>query len=794
VGVRSRSERARGLDPLLISPRLHGRNGMNGFHFIQDLAIILGLAAVVGWLFQRIGLSAIGGFLVAGMMAGPYTAPLTLVADIQRVDTLAQIGLVFLMFSIGLQLSLRRVRRLGLSLMAATFISAIVMYHLSRVFALSMGWSAREALFLAGMLMVSSSAIISKILHEAGTNHERSGQLAMGLTVLEDIVAVVMLAILNSIAQIGKGEGARVPETLVMLGAFVVLAGIVGLLLVPWLLRRMSIAADEELQTLGIAALLFGLAVVAQFAGYSLALGAFLLGTIVAETPHRHQVERTFTGIRDVFSAVFFVAIGMQIDARQIWDEILIVGGVAAFTLVARPIAITTGLALIGTPLKDGIRTGLTVTPIGEFSFIIAQLGVGAAVVPPRFYPLAVGVSLLTTLLAPFAMRRSEKIADGVVARQPRWFRNWLRWYHSWLERMRRRRARNLLWQLSRKRIAQVGVGAFFVTGIVVFSGQLFVLVEAWLGPGMVSHHTLQLGFWTGLALVILAPLVAIWRNLSAMALIYAEISTRDNPPAKRFRPLIEAVLQTGFAIAIGLWLLAILPLNAETLWLLVLGLMVAVAAVLVLRRKLIYWHSEMEVEILSVMETGENRMNATTAPWLQPHGDWNLHMIDCTLPDLADVQGKRIAEVDLRARFGCSVVGIERQGFMITLPTPDAVLYPRDKVLLMGTTEQVQAGKFFLGVVSDSAGLDSVFEEIRMEALIVPEWSRAAGRTLGELSPAQSHGVQVAGVNRSGLRILNPSSLQKLRSHDEILVLGTPVQIDEFKSWIHDNPGESLS
>lgn len=765
---------------------------MNGFHFIQDLAIILGLAAVVGWLFQRIGLSAIVGFLVAGMMAGPYTTPLTLVADIQRVDTLAQIGLVFLMFSIGLQLSLRRMRRLGLSLMFATVISAVVMYHLSRVFALSMGWSAREALFLAGMLMVSSSAIISKILHEAGTNHERSGQLAMGLTVLEDIVAVVMLAILNSIAQIGKGEGARVPETLVMLGAFVVLAGIVGLLLVPWLLRRMSIAADEELQTLGIAALLFGLAVVAQFAGYSLALGAFLLGTIVAETPHRHQVERTFTGIRDVFSAVFFVAIGMQIDARQIWDEILIVGGVAAFTLVARPVAITTGLALIGTPLKDGIRTGLTVTPIGEFSFIIAQLGVGAAVVPPRFYPLAVGVSLLTTVLAPFIMRRSGKIADGVVARQPRWVRNWLRWYHNWLEQMRRRRARNLLWQMSRKRIAQVGVGVFFVTGIVVFSGQLFVLVETWFGPGMIPHHTLQLVFWTGLALVILAPLVAIWRNLSAMALIYAEISTRDNPPAKRFRPLIEAVLKTGFAIAIGLWLLAILPLNAETLWLLVLGLVVAVAAVLVLRRKLIYWHSEMEVEILSVMETGENRMSATTAPWLQPHGDWNLQMIDCTLPDLADVQGKRIAELDLRARFGCSVVGIERQGYMITLPTPDAVLYPRDKVLLMGTTEQVQAGKNFLGVVSDSAGLDSVFEEIRMEALTLPEWSRAAGRTLGELSPAQSHGVQVAGVNRSGLRILNPSSHERLRSNDEILVLGTPVQIDEFKSWIHEKPGAS--
>src|SRR3954470_21984632 len=203
------------------------------------------------------------------------------------------------------------------------------------------------------MLMVSSSAIISKILHETGTNHERSGQLAMGVAVLEDVVAVVMLTILNSLVHLGKSEGTHVSETLLLLGAFVVLAGVGGLLLVPWLLRRMSISADEELQTLGIAALLFGLAVVAQHAGYSLALGAFLLGTIVAETPHRHQVERTFEGMRDVFSAVFFVAIGMQIDVRELWREGWVILGVAAFTLISRPVAVAAGLSLIGTPLKD---------------------------------------------------------------------------------------------------------------------------------------------------------------------------------------------------------------------------------------------------------------------------------------------------------------------------------------------------------------------------------------------------------------------------------------------------------
>ncbi|MFM9029995.1 MAG: cation:proton antiporter, partial [Opitutaceae bacterium] len=358
------------------------------------------------------------GFLVAGMVIGPHTPPFALVTDVERVDTLAQLGLVFLMFSIGLQLSLRKLRRLGFGLLAATFAGALGVYQLTRLAALAAGWSATEGLFLAGMLMVSSSAIISKILRETGTNHERSGQLAMGVTVLEDVVAVVMLTILNSLVHLGRAGGAGVSQTLLLLGAFVALAGIVGLLLVPWFLRRMSVAAEEELQTLLMGGLLLGLAVVAQAAGYSLALGAFLLGTIVAETPHRHQVERTFAGMRDIFSAVFFVAIGMQIDLALLGREALLILGAAAMALLVRPLAISGGLLLTGVPLKTAVRTGLSVSPIGEFSFIIAQLGVTAAVVPPRFYPLAVGVSLVTALVAPLVMRRAEAIAGAVEARQ----------------------------------------------------------------------------------------------------------------------------------------------------------------------------------------------------------------------------------------------------------------------------------------------------------------------------------------------------------------------------------------
>jgi CPA2 family monovalent cation:H+ antiporter-2 len=206
------------------------------------------------------------------------------------------------------------------------------------------------------------------------------------------------------------------------------------------------------------------------------------------------------------------------------------------------------------------------------------------------------------------------------------------------------------------------------------------------------------------------------------------------------------------------------------------------VVAVVLLRRRLIYWHCVLEVELTTMMHTSEQKMTSTTAPWMGRHPDWDLHMIDCTLPDLADCQGRSIAELDLRARFGCSVVGIERQGFMIPLPPPESVLYPRDKVLLMGTNTQVRAGRDFLGGVSGSVDTDSLFEEVRMEAITIPEWSISEGRTLLELSPAGSHGVQIAGIHRGATRILNPGPGEVLHRGDELLALGTPEQIRDFK------------
>jgi len=762
---------------------------MIGIDFIRDFTVVLIVAALVGWGCHRLRIPVVFGYLVAGIAIGPGLPEWGFVRDLGRIQTFSQVGLVFVMFAVGLRLRLRKVRRMGFGIFGAVLGGALLIYYLSRLVGTSFGLIGMQTTFFAAMIMISSSTIVSKILQEVGMTHERAGQIAMGVTVLEGIVGVLALTLLNSYMQFGGGfVRAPLGEIFGQFTAFVILAGIGGLLLVPWLLRRMTTLIGEELKTVSMVGLLFTLAILARYAGYSLALGAFLLGAIVAETPHRNQVERKFEGLRDVFSALFFVAIGMQIEVRALVDYAGTIVGVSLFTLVVRMGGSAIGLVLVGTPLKDAWRAGLSVTPIGEFSLIIAQIGVNALFVPSYFFPLAVGVCLATTLMAPWLTRSSGPIAEGIVRSVPGWLNDWVVHYHGWIGRVQAQEKRNLLWQLSKKRVVQVSVGVLLVSGLLVFSERILEAYTSWLGRDFLAPDGLTIVFWVLLGLVALAPLVAIWRNLSAMALLYAQVATHGMPNKARVRPLLETALKTVGGAAIFVWLSSLLPSGGAGRWLVAVSAAAALLALLVLRRKLIYWHSELEVELREMLASGDTAPTDAHSAWLRPHLGWNLNLGECTLPDLADCQGKRIAELDLRARIGCTLVGIERQGFIIALPGPDAVLYPGDKVLLLGTSEQVAAGKAFLATVAELPTPFSEFDDIRMELLTVPTESRAAELSLLQLSPASVHRVHIAGIQRAGVRILTPGADEVVKAGDELLALGSPDNLRDFKAWLLDD------
>lgn len=756
---------------------------MHGIEFIQDLAVVLLVAGLAGWLCHRIGLSSVVGYLAAGMMIGPFNLPVALVSDVARIETLSQIGLVFLMFAIGMKLSLRKLRKLGFALVLATVIEAVLIYQFTRIATGFLGLGATETIFLAAMLMISSSAVISKVLADIGATHEKHGQMAMGVFVVEDVIAVLLLTGLGSYASLAGAHAQSEPigQTLMLLTAFVVVVAVLGVLFVPWLLKKLSLTGGAELPTLVQAGLLFILATAAERAGFSLALGAFLLGAIVADTPQRTQVDRTFEGLRDVFSAVFFVSIGMLIDVRSLLDSWVLVIAVSALALGGRSLACSIGLLVSGSPTREAVRVGLLVVPIGEFTFIIAQLGIAGGVLPASFQTVAVGAALVTAFAAPLIARRSLGFAGWLEESEPRWLATWLQNYRSWLERLDELSAKNMLWQLSKKRLVQITVEILLVTGLLAFSGPLLrevlkVVPADWLFPG--GPHVM---FWTIMIVVILAPVIAIWRNLSVMAMMVSEVVfASKRSQGSRFSPILELVLKVIGGVLLFLWLSAFLPLGGSARWVPAVVLTVVAGVVFVFRRKLIYWHSVLEVEF---QERLGQPAGGSAPAWLTPHADWKLSLAECMVPDLADVRGKTLSELNLRTKLGCTIAGVERQGVLVENPPANFALYPRDRVLLMGDKLQTAAGKAFLQRVSGELPPSSI-DDVRMEVVAVPRHSVLALWTLAELAPARRVGVQVAGIHRGGERILNPGGEEKICVGDELLVLGNAEQIAAFVAW----------
>lgn len=761
-------------------------------NFIQDLAVVMLVAGFAGWLFQRAGLSVIVGYLVAGMIIGPHSF-LPLVEQSQNVQILSQVGLVFLMFSIGMGLSIRRLRRLGVSVVVSTLLTALLIFNGARLLGLAAGRSEVESLFLAGMLTVSSSAIIGKALQELGMMHQKSGQLAMGVTILEDMVAIIVLTFLISYVGVGEGGGAPIIQTLGFFGAFVIFLGVTGLLLVPRFLRLLSRSATGELQTLLVAALLFLLALFAHQAGYSLALGAFLLGAIVAETPQRNQVDRTFEGLRHLFATVFFVSIGMMIDFRDLFEMWPVILLVSLFTILGRSLASAIGLVLVGNTTRDAARAGVALTPVGEFSFIIAQAGILAQVLQPSFYPLAVGVSLVTTLACPVLVRRSEGIGRFVERREPRLFKAMVAFYHTWLSRLSALGQQSLFWRLSQKRLVQIGVGILFITGLLILANPLYGAVVRVVGRDWLFPYGAPVIFWTVLGLIVLIPLVAVWRNIAALAMLYAEMTSRGAEKGGPIQFLIENGLKAAAAVGLVLWLWGFLPLGTAAPWVLVVVLSLVALTLVFFRRKMVHIHSQLEVELEEMLTASRKVTGRSLPPWLTRHREWDLNIKEYELPDNAACSGRRLADLELRSQSGSSVVAIDRQGFFIGNPGPATVLYPRDRLLLLGSREEIDMARHILGNVG-SASDQRDLEEVRMEQVAVPENSPRLNRTLAELDIGRETGVLVAGIKRRGRARpeVNPGGNERLKPGDELLVLGTAEQVRIFARWLRGSAEES--
>jgi len=424
-------------------------------------------------------------------------------------------------------------------------------------------------------------------------------------------------------------------------------------------------------------------------------------------------------------------------------------------------------------------------TPIGEFSFIIAQLGVATKGAPEVIYPLAVGIALFTALTAPFLIKHSAQISRGIESFEPKFFRELVAFYQGSLVKIRQRQQGNIVWRLSQKPLTQIGVWFLFVTGVLAFARPVYLALSTRFETAMPLAEMWQVAFWVTLGIITLPPLFAIWRSLVVLATICADALVRDPRQDAVMRGAMQTGLQTIFAFAIAIWIWLLLPLERATIWVVAAVVLAFCALLLLLRQKLIRLHSAVELEINEVLAAADERPVRGYQELLRAHREWDIHVHEIVLPDRAQSAGKSLADLALRGQFGCSVAGIERHGYAIPNPSPDLVLYPGDKLLVLATAKQMEAVRPFISKTRPTDETTDLIEEIELEGVIVPESSPAAGKMLVELEIPAATGVQIVGMERDGNHVLNPGPFQAIEEGDRLLALGTHSQITRFERWL---------
>ncbi|WP_443694283.1 cation:proton antiporter [Pseudomonas sp.] len=579
---------------------------MHAISFIQDLAVIMLVAGVVTILCHRLKQPVVLGYIVAGFIIGPHTPPFGLIHDEDTIKTFAELGVIFLMFCLGLEFSLRKLFKVGATAFIAAFLEIVLMiwigYEIGRWF----DWNTMDALFLGAILAISSTTIIVKALNDLKLKDQRFAQLIFGVLIVEDILGIGIIALLSSIAVSGTVSSGEVFSTVGKLSLFMIVALVIGILLVPRLLAYVAKFDSNEMLLITVLGLCFGFCLLVVKLEYSMVLGAFLIGAIMAESRQLIKIERLIEPVRDMFSAIFFVAIGLMIDPQILLQYAWPIAVISVAVVLGKMLSCGLGAFIAGNDGRTSLRVGMGLSQIGEFSFIIAALGMTLQVTSDFLYPVAVAVSAITTLLTPYLIRGADPLSLKIAAAMPKRMSRVFGMYGEWLRSIQPQGEGALLASMIRKIVLQVGVNLALVVAI-FFTGSYFALRIGGYLEGWISDPSWQKALIWGAALLLSLPfLIAAYRKLKALSMLLAEMSVKPEMAGRhtqRVRRVIAEVIPILSLLVIFLLLAALSASILPTNKLLVLIAVVAAAVAAVLWRWFIRVHTRMQVALLETLD-----------------------------------------------------------------------------------------------------------------------------------------------------------------------------------------------
>lgn len=741
---------------------------------ISDLALILVAAGIVTLLFKRWRQPLVLGYIVAGFLAGPHITFIPSVMDTANVQTWADIGVIFLLFALGLDFSFKKLMKVGGPAVIAAVTIIVGMVILGTLAGSVMGWKRMDCIFLGGMLAMSSTSIIYKALDDLGLRTQRFASLVLGILVIEDLVAIVLMVLLSTMALKNNFEGMELVYSIAKLFFFLMLWFIVGIYVIPTFLKKVKLWMNDETMLIVALGLCFLMVVLATQAGFSSALGAFVMGSILAETVEAEKIGHLVKPVKDLFAAIFFVSVGMMVDPAMIGEYIGPILLITLTILSGQTLLGTFGVVLAGQPLKVALQCGFCLPQIGEFAFIIASLGLSLRVTDSFLYPIVVAVSVITTFLTPYMIRLAEPAYPYAERHLPVAWKKFLQRYTSGAQVVNHE---------SNWRKLLISLGRIVVIYSVIIIAEL-ILAFTLVVPFVRQHLP---GVWGGIvsAVGIILAMSPFLRAIVAKKNHSEEFQILWND--NRFnRGYLVSLIVFRFVLAVLFVMFVISALVKISVGLLF-GIAGMTVAGMIYSRYLKKQSILIERRFLRNFHVRDIHAGRQGKP--RPHFagtllSRDLHMADFEIPPESLWIGKTLAELALKTIFGVHVVAIFRGNICLNIPGGKERLYPADRIQVIGSDEQLlKFGSYLNQQLAPAEDSDLSQSEVTLKQFIIDGDSVFRGKTIGQSGIREQYKCLVVGLERGETSLRNPAADTVFEEGDLVWIVGERSHIYELIS-----------
>lgn len=742
---------------------------------VKDLALILMVAGIVTIIFKKLKQPLVLGYIVAGFLVSPHMPYTMSVIDETDIKTWADIGVIFTLFSLGLDFSFKKIVKMGVSPIIATIVIVFSMMMLGISIGHGFGWSKMDCIFLSGMLAMSSTTIIYKAFDDMGLRQQKFAGMVMSVLILEDILAIVMMVMLSAIAGGNNPDGEQMIGSVIKIAFFLVLWFIVGIFAIPLFLRSVRKLINNETLLIVALGLCCGMAVLSTKVGFSSAFGAFVMGSILAETIEAEKIIKLVEPVKNLFGAIFFVSVGMLVDPKILIEYAIPILALVGSILIGQAIFGTFGFMLGGESLKSAMRCGFSMAQIGEFSFIIASLGLSLGVISNYLYPVVVAVSVITTFLTPYMIRLATPTYQVMEKHLPKRLINILNHFAmSHPSTTQQSKWKSLLRQMLINTVAYsiltAAVIALMFTFVLPFTRSLF--------PGWKLHW--YANAITGiLTLVLIAPFlraIIMKKNHSnEWKRLWVESSINRIPLL--FTIVVRFVIALAFIFYICNYLTRFTDALMIIIGIAVVSLMIASrwTKKRSIKMERLFIHNLRSRDIMA-------QVNGEKKPLYEGHLlDRDIHISDFDVPEDSSWGGKTLKELHLRERFGVDMSSIMRGSQRLNIPNGDTVIFPGDKLQVIGNDDQLQ--KFATALSTDLIPEDLEIEkrEMKLRQLIISGKSEFCGKSLLESGIRDKYNCMVVGLEEGQENLTKIAPTRTFEKGDILWIVGEESDLQKI-------------